>query len=99
MRDIDIINKAIEDAQAEVANYLEGDPRRTQVTLERIMGILERDELIAAQVRLRQGYGRLRRETGLLSPFVALSIGAAITTAVSPTIVALTSRFGNGSGS
>jgi hypothetical protein len=60
MRDIDIITKAVEDAQAEVAIYLEGDPHHTRVTLERIMGILERDELIAAQERLRKGYGRLR---------------------------------------
>jgi hypothetical protein len=60
MRDIDIITKAIEDAQTEVANYLESGPRLTQVTLERIMGILERDELLAAQERLSRGYGHLR---------------------------------------
>jgi phage gp36-like protein len=60
MRDVDIINKAIEDAQAKVANYLEAGPRHTQVTLERIMGILERDDLIAAQERMSRGFGNLR---------------------------------------
>ncbi|MGM5018742.1 hypothetical protein [Tardiphaga sp. 367_B4_N1_1] len=59
MRDIDIITKALKDAQAEVASYIEAG-RGTQVTLERIMGILERDELIAAQERLRKGFGHLR---------------------------------------
>jgi hypothetical protein len=60
MRDIDIIIQAVEDAQAEVTSYIEAGPRHTQVTLERIMGILERDDLIAAQERLRKGYGHLR---------------------------------------
>jgi phage gp36-like protein len=60
MRDIDIINKAIEDAQAEVTSYVEPGRHDPQITLERIMGILERDDLAAAQERLRKGYGQLR---------------------------------------
>ncbi|MGM4886309.1 hypothetical protein [Tardiphaga sp. 11_C7_N12_6] len=60
MRDIDIINKAMEDAQAVLCDYIEPGPRDPQAILQRMLEILDHQDVVAAQERLRRGYGRLR---------------------------------------
>jgi hypothetical protein len=60
MRDIDIITKAMEDAQAVLCEYVEPGPRDPQAVLQRMLEILDRDDVIAAQERLRSGYSQLR---------------------------------------
>ncbi|MDR6658982.1 hypothetical protein J2W51_001524 [Tardiphaga robiniae] len=60
MRDIDIITKAMEDAQAVLSDYIEPRPRDPKAVLQRMLEILDRDEVIAAQERLVKGYGELR---------------------------------------
>jgi hypothetical protein len=70
MKDIDIINKAMEDAQAVLRDFIQPGPRDPQATLVRMLEILDHQAVIAAQERLRKGYGQLRlvRETGSLPP-------------------------------
>jgi hypothetical protein len=60
MRDIDIINKAMEDAQAVLRDFLQPGPRDPQDTLARMLEILDHQDVVAAQERLRKGYGRLK---------------------------------------
>ncbi|KAA0076109.1 hypothetical protein [Tardiphaga sp. P9-11] len=60
MRDIDIIMKAMHDAQALLGAYIEPGPRDPEAVLQRMLDILDREDVIAAQERLRRGYGRLR---------------------------------------
>jgi hypothetical protein len=60
MRDIDIINKAMEDAQAVLRDFIQPGPRDPQDTLARMLEILDHEDVVAAQARVRQGYGRLR---------------------------------------
>lgn len=60
MRDIDIITKAMEDAQKVMHHYMEPGPRSPEWTLHRIIDILERDDVVAARERLSKGYGHLR---------------------------------------
>jgi hypothetical protein len=59
MRDIDIINKAMEDAQAVLRDFIEPGPRDTKATLARMIEILDHQDVVAAQERLRKGYGHL----------------------------------------
>jgi hypothetical protein len=60
MRDIDIITKAMDEAQQILHGYIEPRPRNAEVTLQRMIEILDRDDVIAARERLSKGYGRLR---------------------------------------
>ncbi len=61
MRDVEIINKAMEDAQALLRDYIKPGPQREPyMILRRMLEILDRDDVVAAQERLRRGYGRLR---------------------------------------
>jgi hypothetical protein len=60
MRDIDIITKAMEDAQAVLSDYIEPRPRDPKPVLQRMPEILDRDEVVAAQERLIKGNGELR---------------------------------------
>ncbi|MGM4903776.1 hypothetical protein AB8B21_18330 [Tardiphaga sp. 866_E4_N2_1] len=60
MRDIDIITKAMEDAQAVLSDYIEPRPRDPKAVLQRMLEIWDRDEVVAAQERLINGYGELR---------------------------------------
>jgi hypothetical protein len=60
MRDIDIINNAMEDAQAVLRDFIQPGPRDPLDTLARMLEILDRPDVVAAQERLRKGYGRLR---------------------------------------
>ena len=59
MRDVDIINKAMDDAQAELHRYVEPGPRNPEAVLQRMLDILDREDVVAAQQRLSRGYGRL----------------------------------------
>jgi hypothetical protein len=52
MRDIDIINKAMGDAQAVLHDYVEPRPRDPHAVLL--------DRIVAAEEQLRKGYRRLR---------------------------------------
>jgi len=60
MRDIDIINKAMEDAQQVLHRYVEPGPRNPEAVLQRMLEILDHKDVLAAQERLRRGYGHLR---------------------------------------
>jgi hypothetical protein len=60
MRDIDIITKAMDDAQQVLHRYIEPGPRNPEAVLQRMIEILDRDDVIAARERLSRGYGRLR---------------------------------------
>jgi hypothetical protein len=69
MRDIDIINKAMEDAQAALHTYIQPGPRDPQFVLRRMLEILDHEDVVAAQARVRQGYGRLRiMRTSIIAP-------------------------------
>jgi hypothetical protein len=60
MKDIDIINKAMEDAQAVLRDFIQPGPRDALDTLARMLEILDHQDVVAAQERLRKGYGHLR---------------------------------------
>ncbi|WNV09588.1 hypothetical protein [Tardiphaga sp. 709] len=60
MRDIDIINKAVEDAQSVLRDFIRPGPRDPQDTLVSMLEILDHRDVVAAQERLRKGYGHLR---------------------------------------
>jgi hypothetical protein len=60
MRDIDIITKAMDDAQQVLHGYIEPGPRDAQQTLQRMIEILDRDDVVAARERMSRGYGQLR---------------------------------------
>ncbi|MGM4885307.1 hypothetical protein AB8A20_08015 [Tardiphaga sp. 604_B6_N1_1] len=57
MRDIDIINKAMEDAQAVLRDFIQPGPRDPQDTLARMLEILDHQDVVAAQERLRKAMG------------------------------------------
>jgi hypothetical protein len=59
MRDIDIINKAMEDAQAVLRDYIQPGPRDSQYTIKRMLEILDHQDVVAAQERMRR-YGHLQ---------------------------------------
>jgi hypothetical protein len=60
MRDIDTINDAMDDARAVLHSYMWPGPRSPQLVLQRMLEILDHEDVGAAQERLRKGYGRLR---------------------------------------
>ena len=60
MRDIDIIMKAMHDAQALLGTYIEPGPRDPEAVLQSMLEIVDREDVIAAQDRLSKGYGRLK---------------------------------------
>ena len=60
MRDIDIIMKAMHDAQALLGTYIEPGRRDPEAVLQSMLEIVDREDVIAAQDRLSKGYGRLK---------------------------------------
>ncbi len=60
MRDIDIIMKAMHDAQALLGAYIEPGPRDPEAVVQSMLEILDREDVIAAQDRLTKLYGRLK---------------------------------------
>lgn len=60
MRDINIITNAMEEAQAVLYDYIEPGPHDPHAVLGRMLEILSRDAVVAAQERLQKGYGQLR---------------------------------------
>ncbi|MGM4906889.1 hypothetical protein AB8B21_02485 [Tardiphaga sp. 866_E4_N2_1] len=52
MRDIDIVEKAMEDAQAVLHDYVEPGPCDPQAVLQRTLEILDREDVVAAQERV-----------------------------------------------
>lgn len=60
MRDLDLVQQAISDAQAVLADYLEPGPRDAEAAMQRLIAILDRDDLVAALERLKQGFGAPR---------------------------------------
>jgi hypothetical protein len=60
MRDIDLVEKAIGDAQAVLHAYLQHGPRNAEQSMQRLIAILDREDLVAALERLRQGFGAPR---------------------------------------
>jgi hypothetical protein len=57
MRDIDLVEKAIADALAVLHVYIEAGPRSAEDSMQRLLAILDREDLVAALERLKQGYG------------------------------------------
>ncbi|WP_398467050.1 hypothetical protein [Tardiphaga sp.] len=49
----------MEDAQAVLHTYVESGPRDPEVVLQRMLEILDREDVVAPQQRLSRGYGRL----------------------------------------
>jgi hypothetical protein len=60
MRDIDVVTKAMQDAHQVLSEYIEPGPRCAEATLQHMLRILDRDDVIAARERLSKGYGQLR---------------------------------------
>jgi hypothetical protein len=60
MRDIDILTKAMEDAQLVLREYDQLGPRDRHAVLQRILEILDQEHVAAAQARLLKGYGQLK---------------------------------------
>lgn len=60
MRDIDVITKAMDDAQAILNGYIESGERDPKAVLRQMLDVLQRDEVLAAHERLCEGYGHLR---------------------------------------
>jgi hypothetical protein len=58
MQDRDLVLDAIEDAQRILAEHIEPDSHRTaESTINMLLFLLERREVVAAVKRLRAGYG------------------------------------------
>jgi len=60
MRDIDTINDALDDARAVLHSYMWPGPRDPQLVLQRMLEILDPEDVGAAQERPRKGCERLR---------------------------------------
>ena len=61
MRDIDLLTNAMAEAHAVLCDYIEpADERDPAAVLQRMMEILDRDDVVAARERLSKGYGHLR---------------------------------------
>jgi hypothetical protein len=60
MRDIDLVEKTITEAQAVLHAYLQHGPRNAEQSMERLIEILDREDLAAALERLQQGFGAPR---------------------------------------
>jgi hypothetical protein len=57
MRDIDLVEKAITEAKAVLHAYLQHGPRNAEESMQGLIEILDREDLVAALERLQQGYG------------------------------------------
>lgn len=58
MKDRDLVLEALEDAQRILAEHVEPGRRQNPLlTINRLLDILDREELVAAQARLKAGYG------------------------------------------
>lgn len=57
MTDKELLLDAIEQAQRIVAGCFEAGPRNERATLEAVLAVLDRRDVIAAINRLRSGYG------------------------------------------
>jgi hypothetical protein len=60
MRDIDLVEQAITEAQAVLHAYIEPGPRSAEASMQRLIEILDREDLVAALERLKQGFGAPR---------------------------------------
>jgi hypothetical protein len=57
MRDIDVIIKARDEVEELLHAYMQPGPRNAEESMQRLIAILDRQDLVAALERLRQGYG------------------------------------------
>jgi hypothetical protein len=58
VRDQDLVLDAVEDAQRILAEHIEpGSHRTTETTINMLLFLLDRREVVAAVRRLRDGYG------------------------------------------
>jgi hypothetical protein len=60
MRDIDLVTQAMRDAHKVLCEHIEPGPRDADKTLQRMLEILDRDDVVAARERLSNGFGTLR---------------------------------------
>jgi hypothetical protein len=57
MRDLELIDKAVSDAQEVLRNYTAPGPRNAEIAMHRLIAILDREDVVAALLRLRKGFG------------------------------------------
>jgi hypothetical protein len=57
MTDQELVLEALEQAQQILARYVEPGPRNERATLEALLTVLDRRDVVAAIDRLRSGYG------------------------------------------
>lgn len=55
--DQQLVLEALENAQRILAEYFEPGGRRPDLTISRLLHVLDREDLAAAQKRLKAGYG------------------------------------------
>jgi hypothetical protein len=60
MRDIDVIIKARDEVEELLHAYMQPGPPNAEESMQRLIEILDRDDLVAACQRILEGYGRLR---------------------------------------
>lgn len=57
MTDQELILQAIADLQRIAAEYIEPGPRDAEATIEKMLEILDRNDIVAAAARLAAGFG------------------------------------------
>jgi protein tyrosine phosphatase (PTP) superfamily phosphohydrolase (DUF442 family) len=60
MRDIDVVAKAMGEAQEKLHAYAKHGPRSAEATLQQMLEILDRNDVIAARERMSKGFGQLQ---------------------------------------
>jgi hypothetical protein len=60
MRDYDVLLHVIVEIKELIDRYREGGTWCPEITIDRLVEILDRDELVVAIDRLERGFGRLR---------------------------------------
>jgi hypothetical protein len=57
MTDQEIVLRALTELQLIAADYIEPGPRDAQITMQVMLSILNRRDVVAAAIRLSKGYG------------------------------------------
>ena len=57
MTDQEIVLRALAELQMIAADYIEPNPRDAEITMQQMLSILDRRDVVAAAERLSKGYG------------------------------------------
>jgi hypothetical protein len=57
MTDQEIVLRALTELQMIAADYIEPNPRDAEITMQQMLSILDRRDVVAAAERLSKGYG------------------------------------------